>query len=106
VFPCSCTYFHCSFLYYNYSRALWIKCISYRDLIKFPYFADTTENRIVGKTEGDFKDNSIILFFSKAGDLFEEKRIFRLNIPILVLFFRSLAQFLKSLAEFQPTTVF
>jgi hypothetical protein len=35
--------------------------ISYPDLIKFPYFADTTEREgIGGETEGDFTDNSII----------------------------------------------
>jgi hypothetical protein len=44
-------YFHCSYLYnyYNYSRTLCNMCwrfntqISYSDLIKFPYFADTTK---------------------------------------------------------------
>jgi hypothetical protein len=29
--------------YYNYSRTLCIECISYSDLIKFHYFADTIE---------------------------------------------------------------
>jgi hypothetical protein len=41
---------------------LCIKCISYPDLIKFPYFADTTERgdrgakakEIGDETEGDF----------------------------------------------------
>jgi hypothetical protein len=34
--------------------------ISYPDLIKFPYFTDTTETGDRGaKAEGDFKDNSL-----------------------------------------------
>jgi hypothetical protein len=32
--------------------------ISYRDLIKFPYFADTTERGDRGWKTGDFMDNS------------------------------------------------
>jgi hypothetical protein len=44
--------------------------ISYPDLIKFPYFVDTTERGDRGRkqaeetgveTEGDFMDNSIII---------------------------------------------
>jgi hypothetical protein len=67
IFPerlyCCYIYFHCSYLYnyYSYSRTLCIKCISYPDQIKFPYFADTTETgdrgakaeEMVGETEGD-----------------------------------------------------
>jgi hypothetical protein len=41
--------------------------ISYPEIIKFPYFADTTERgdrgrkqRRWGETEGDFTDNSIV----------------------------------------------
>ncbi len=33
-------------------------------LIKFPYFADTTEIGVGGEREGDFMDNFIVLFFS------------------------------------------
>ncbi len=61
---CCYIYFHSSYLYnyYNYSQTLCIKCISYPDLIKFPYFADTTERgdrgakakEIGDETEGDF----------------------------------------------------
>jgi len=63
---CCYIYVHCSYLYnsYNYSRTL---CIWSWDLIKFPYFADTTERGVWGwkappKTgwrQGDFTDNSI-----------------------------------------------
>jgi hypothetical protein len=35
--------------------------ISYRDLIKFPYFADATQRGDRGEREGDFMDSSIIL---------------------------------------------
>jgi hypothetical protein len=34
--------------------------ISYWDLIKFPYFADTTERVDGGGKEGDFMDNSYV----------------------------------------------
>jgi len=43
---CCYIYFHCSYLYnyYYYSRTLCIECwVSYWDLIKYPYFTDTTE---------------------------------------------------------------
>jgi len=69
----SYTYFHYSYLhnYYNYSRTLCIKCwylsISYWDLKKFHYFADTTERGVWGWKEAqrqgevqDFTDNSIL----------------------------------------------
>ncbi len=50
-------YFHCSSLYnyYNYSQTMCIKCwsfsISHPDLIKFPYFADTTERGDRGRKQ-------------------------------------------------------
>jgi hypothetical protein len=47
---------------------LCIQCISYPDLIKISYFADTTErgdrgakaDEIGGETEGDFQDNNVV----------------------------------------------
>jgi hypothetical protein len=49
--------------------------ISYPDLIKFPCFVDTTERgvrgakaeEIGGETEGDLRDNSIVLYLFKLG---------------------------------------
>jgi hypothetical protein len=38
--------------------------IWYPDLIKFPYFAHTTERGVGCETEGDFMDNSILLSIS------------------------------------------
>jgi len=35
--------------------------ISYWDLIKFPYFVDTTERGVGGAREGEFTDNFIVI---------------------------------------------
>jgi len=35
--------------------------ISYCDLIKFPYFVDTTERGVGGAREGEFTDNIIVI---------------------------------------------
>ncbi len=58
-------YFHCSYLYgyKNSSGTLSIKCcISYWDLIKFPYFTDTTKRSVRGwkevQRQGEFADFS------------------------------------------------
>jgi len=66
---CYYIYFHCSYLYMydNYSRNVVLEMlsftISYLDLIKFPYFADTIETGVWGwkeaQREGDFTDFSV-----------------------------------------------
>jgi hypothetical protein len=71
---CCYIYFHCSYLYNydSYSRTLCIKClsfsISYWDLIKIPYFADTLKRGDrawkQAQRQGDFTDNSIVTVVS------------------------------------------
>jgi hypothetical protein len=55
-------YFHYSYLYYNFCNYIWTLCIrllsfsiSYWDLIKFPYFADTTERGDKGWKEAQIQ---------------------------------------------------
>ncbi len=66
--------FHCSYRYsyYNSSRTLCIKCwvlhfvlsfsISCRDLIKFPYFADTTKRGVRGWKEAQRQGEDRVTF--------------------------------------------
>jgi hypothetical protein len=77
--------FHCSYLsrYYNSSRTLCIKCWdsafrtefqhSYWDLIKFPYFTDTTKRGVnawkEAQRQGDCTDISITLIHFLSNEI-------------------------------------
>jgi len=84
--------FHCSDLsrYYNSSRTLCIKCwdsafrtesfsISYWDLIKFPYFTDTTKRGVKGwkeaQRQGNCTDISITLIHFLSNEIYRPGHI-------------------------------